>query len=142
MPSLKDIVPAGARVRVGQTEIEVFGLTGRAISHLLGRFPDIAKAITGQSIDVSALIRMGPEVVGAIIACGLRKIGDKETEQDAQDLTPGDWIELLAPIVKQTMTKGVAPFASVLADLGLKAPALPASASVDLGTAQDSRSPN
>lgn len=139
MPSLRDVIPTGERVLVGGIEVEVFGLTGRAIAHLFARFPDVAKALTGQDISVSDIVAMGPNVVAAIIACGMRKIGDEDEESAVLDLTVGDQLDLLGPIVKQTMTKGVAPFLKVLSDMGLKA--VPVSAPEGHGTAPDSNSP-
>jgi len=140
MPSLTDVIPTGVQVHVGGIEVEVYGLTGRGIAHLLGRFPEVRKALSGQGADVSDLIAMGPDCVAAIIACGMRKIGDAAEEAAAIDLTLGDQIDLLSAIIKQTLTKGVAPFLQMLSDMGLKA--VSSSAPENPGTDQDSSLPN
>lgn len=118
MVGLMDIVPATASVEVGGKNVSVYGVSAAGLASLLQRFPALRALMSGQTIDTDALIGMGGEVAGAIIAAGCGYPGDEKAEQIGRMLPVGEQADLLAAILKLTMPKGVGPFMEKLTALG------------------------
>jgi hypothetical protein len=109
MASLLDIVPASASVDVGGVSVSVSGITAKGIGSLLGRFPDIQSALTGEGIMAEKLISLAPDAVAAIIAAGCGAPGNADHEAAAAGLPIGAQVDLLSAIITATLPRGVGP---------------------------------
>jgi|SRR5215831_1720158 len=109
MVSLLDIAPLQESVSVNGATVEVVGIGARGIVSLLQRFPALQKLTTG-TFDAAALWEVAPDAIAAIIAAGVGKIGDHETEESVDRLPLGAQMDLLVAIMKLTMPNGFGPF--------------------------------
>jgi len=109
MVSLIDIAPRSQKISINGSALEVSGIGARGIASLLLRFPALQQLMIGR-IDAELLWRTAPEAISAIIAAGLGKLEDAETETQADQLPIGVQMELLFPIIQLTMPQGVGPF--------------------------------
>ena len=91
MVSITEIAPplAGRTVMVLGTEIEIYGVTNRQWAVLARRFPELKRKIAGLEVAKDDEAVSGMESIPAIIAAGLGKLGDDETEA-AVDRLPGE----------------------------------------------------
>ena len=81
MVGLIDIAPSVETVDVQGTSVAVHGVSAKGVAHLLGRFPELRKLMTGQEVEAEQLMAMGGDAVAAIIAAGCGYPGD-ETGRD------------------------------------------------------------
>ena len=51
MVGLIDIAPSVETVDVQGTSVAVHGVSAKGVAHLLGRFPELRKLMTGQEVD-------------------------------------------------------------------------------------------
>jgi hypothetical protein len=109
MAGLLDIVPASASVDVGGVSVAVSGVSAKGIASLLGRFPEIQAALTGEGITADKLISLAPDAVAAIIAAGCGFPGNAKHEAAAERLTIGAQIDFLSAIITATLPRGVGP---------------------------------
>jgi len=109
MVSLLDIAPLQESVSVNGATVDVVGIGARGIVSLLQRFPALQKLTTG-TFDATALWEAAPDAIAAIIAAGVGKIGDRETEESIDRLPLGAQMDLLVAIMKLTMPNGFGPF--------------------------------
>lgn len=72
------------------------------------RFPAIHDLFMGKglSLDIEALLTVGPDGVAAIIAAGCGLAGNPEAEAFADGLTLADQVEALAKILEVTLPEG------------------------------------
>jgi hypothetical protein len=116
MVGLVDIAPAVEKVDCGGARpIECYGVSARGVASLLGRFPELRKMMSGGEVGADDLMKMAPDAISAIIAAGVGKPGDPETEESADRLPIDTQIDLIAAILRLTMPKGVGPFVEKLA---------------------------
>ena len=135
MVGLIDIAPKGETVEVQGASVAVHGISAKGIAHLLGRFPDLRKLMTGQQVEAQQLMAMGGDAVAAIIAAGCGYPGDEKAESVADKLAIDAQADLLAAIVRLTLPVGLGPFVEKLTALGGLLDAAPSV------TAQASNSP-
>jgi hypothetical protein len=115
MVGLADIAPATAKVDCGgERPVEVRGVSIRGASNLMERFPELQKFFRGMAVSPDELIKIAPDAVAAIIAAGVGKPDDMETEAVADVLPLDAQIDLLEAILRLTMPRGVGPFAEKL----------------------------
>jgi hypothetical protein len=107
MPGLSDLAPIRDEVEVGNGKVVVQGIEGDGIIDLLFRFPELRKAVTGMRVDVNDLMKLGGEIIGAIIAAGTGSPGDKKEEEAARKLPFGTQVELITRILRATVPKGL-----------------------------------
>lgn len=118
MAGLMDISPACETVQVGDKAVTVYGVSAKGISLLLGRFPELRMMMSGRDVPVEQLMAMGGDAVAAIIAAGCGYPGDEKAETMAGSLGADTQADLLVPILRLTMPKGVGPFVEKLTALG------------------------
>lgn len=117
MVGLVDIATLTEKVTVGNQSVEVSGITARGVAMLLGRFPDVRAAMSGIELSADKLMALGPDVVCAVIAAGVGKPGDADTEAQADKLVIEQQVDLLSAILRLTMPGGFGPFAEKLRQL-------------------------
>ena len=121
MVGLVDIAPVTSTVTVRGQEITVSGISARGIAHLLARFPELRALMTGREVALDDLLKLGGDVIAAIIASGTGAPGDADVETAADNLTLEEQADLLAAIVELTMPRGLGPLVERLSRLGLLA---------------------
>jgi len=70
MVRLIDIAPATETVHVQGKPVTVHGVSAKGLTHLLARFPELRRLMTGQEVQADQLLAMGGDAVAAIIAAG------------------------------------------------------------------------
>lgn len=118
MIGLIDIAPRTEAVDVDGTKVEVHGVSASGLAHLLGRFPELRKLMTGLDVDATQLMAIGGEAVGAIIAAGCGYPGDQKAEGAAARLSLDTQADFLGAILRLTLPKGIGPFVVKLTALG------------------------
>mgnify|MGYP001613578916 CR=1 FL=1 len=116
MPSLIDIGDLTEKVEIRGKQLEVQGISAEGIMHLLAKFPDLRKVVTGNA-DEEALKNLSekvPEAVAAILAHGTGSPGDEKAEAQARKLAVGEQVTLIAVIWRLTFPKGVKDFLDAL----------------------------
>ena len=121
MVGLVDIAPVTSTVSIRGQDITITGVSARGIALLLARFPELRALMTGREVGLDALLRLGGDVIAAIIAAGTGSPGDNDAEQAADNLTLEEQADLLAAIVELTMPRGLGPLVERLSRLGLLA---------------------
>jgi hypothetical protein len=140
MVGLIDIVPRAETVDMQGTPITVHGISAKGIAHLLGRFPELRKLMTGQEVETGELMTMGGDAVAAIIAAGCGYPGDEKAEVVAGSLSIDAQADLLAAVLRLTLPVGLGPFVEKLTALGGIMDARPPADAAPSATAQDSNS--
>jgi hypothetical protein len=118
MVGLIDIAPRAETVDVQDTPVAVHGVSAKGVAHLLGRFPELRKLMTGEAVEGSELMAMGGEAVAAIIAAGCGYPGDENAEAVAGKLAIDAQADLLSVIIRLTLPAGLGPFVEKLTVLG------------------------
>jgi hypothetical protein len=118
MVGLIDIAPATETVQVQGNPVTVHGVSAKGLAHLLTRFPELRRLMTGQEVQTDQLLAMGGDAVAAIIAAGCGYPGDNAAETVAGGLSLDLQADLLAAILRLTLPKGVGPFVEKLTALG------------------------
>ena len=121
MVGLVDIAPITSSVAIRGQDITITGVSARGIALLLARFPELRAAMTGRDVALDLRLRLGGDVIAAIIAAGTGAPGDAHAEQAADNLTLEEQADLLAAIVELTMPRGLGPLVERLSRLGLLA---------------------
>jgi hypothetical protein len=130
MTSLIDLAGHPRIVEVNGIKIEVKGISVRGLTALSTRFPEgVGKLLSGGQPDRAALMKMGPEILGAVIAAGIGKPGDAKEEAIADELGLEAQLDLFEEVMKMTFPRGMGPFVKKLQSLGLLVKADPASLS-------------
>jgi len=118
MVGLIDIAPKLETIDVQGTSVAVHGVSARGVAHLLGRFPELRKLMTGQAVETEQLMTMGGDAVAAIIAAGCGYPGDEKAEAVAERLSIDAQADLLGAILRLTLPVGLGPFVEKLTVLG------------------------
>jgi hypothetical protein len=118
MVGLVDIAPKIESVDVQGTTVAVHGVSARGVAHLLGRFPELRKLMTGQAVETEQLMTMGGDAVAAIISAGCGYPGDQKAESVAERLSIDAQADLLGAILRLTLPVGLGPFVEKLTVLG------------------------
>ena len=121
MVGLVDIAPVTSTILVRGQDITITGVSARGIALLLARFPELRAVITGREVAMDDLLKLGGDVIAAIIAAGTGSPGDDDAERAADNLTLEEQADLLASIVELTMPRGLGPLVERLSRLGLLA---------------------
>lgn len=121
MVGLVDIAPVTTAVTIRGQEVTVTGISARGIALLLARFPELRALVTGREVALDELLKLGGDVVAAIIAAGTGTPGDAQAEAAADNLTLEEQADLIAAIVELTMPRGLGPLVDRLSRLGLLA---------------------
>jgi hypothetical protein len=121
MVGLVDIAPVTTAVTIRGQEVTVTGISARGIALLLARFPELRALMTGREVALDELLKLGGDVVAAIIAAGTGGPGDAQAEAAADNLTLEEQADLIAAIVEITMPRGLGPLVDRLSRLGLLA---------------------
>lgn len=141
MASLLDIAPATATVKVGDQDVALSGVSIKGVAYLLGKFEALRRIMAGQGADILSadlIMKLGPDVAAAVIACGCGLPDNAEAEAVAAALPAGVQFELLEKIYALTMPKGVRPFMDRLESLGLLGAADPSNTAPDTTSPQPS----
>ena len=143
MVGLIDLAPRTEAVDVDDACVAVHGISAKGVAHLLGRFPELRKLMSGQEVETGQLMAMGGDAVAAIIAAGCGYPGDEKAEAVAAKLAIDAQADLLAAIVRLTLPAGLGPFVEKLTALGgiLDTQSEPGAGAVPSVTARASRSP-
>jgi hypothetical protein len=118
MVGLLDIAPSVETVDVQGASVAVHGVSAKGLAHLLGRFPELRKLMTGQEVETEHLMAIGGDAVAAIIAAGCGYPGDDAAEAIACKLSLDTQADLLAAILRLTLPRGIGPFVEKLTALG------------------------
>ena len=121
MVGLVDIAPITSSVTIRGQDITITGVSARGIALLLARFPELRAVMTGREVALDDLLKLGGDVIAAIIAAGTGSPGDNDAEQAADNLTLEEQADLLAAIVEFTLPRGLGPLVERLSRLGLLA---------------------
>lgn len=117
MASLLDLARVARKVKVGDDEVDVYGVSAQGFAELMARFPEIGKMMAGITVDAASLGKLAPEALGAFIAAGTGNVGSKEAEEFASKLGMGSQMDLISEILRLTFPRGVGPFVKQLDDL-------------------------
>lgn len=126
MAGLLDIAVAYEEVK----GIRVWGLSGEGIAYLFQRFPDIRRAVVGRSVDRDALLALAPDMIAAIIACGIGFVNDPEQEKAAATLSLDLQMDFIDAILRLTMPDGPDPFVDKILAIKGRLTAAPAPVAV------------
>jgi hypothetical protein len=118
MVGLIDLAPATESVSVHSGSVHVHGISAKGLAHLLGRFPELRRLMTGQDVGAEQLLAMGGDAVAAIIAAGCGQPGDEQAEAVVGNLAIDTQADFLAAILRLTLPKGLGPFVAKLTALG------------------------
>jgi hypothetical protein len=118
MVGLIDIAPSVETIDVQGTSVAVHGISAKGLAHLLSRFPELRKLMSGHEVEIEQLMAMGGEAVAAIIAAGCGYPGDPAAENVAARLTLEAQVDLLSGILRLTLPGGFGPFVEKLTALG------------------------
>ena len=121
MVGLVDIAPITSSVTIRGQDITITGVSARGIASLLARFPELRALMTGREVAQDDLLKLGGDVIAAIIASGTGTPGDPQAETAADNLTLEEQADLLAAIVELTIPRGLGPLVERLSRLGLLA---------------------
>ena len=121
MVGLVDITPITSSVTIRGQDITITGVSARGIALLLARFPELRAVMTGREVALDDLLKLGGDVIAAIIAAGTGVPGDAQAEAAADNLTLEEQADLLGAIVELTMPRGLGPLVEKLSRLGLLA---------------------
>ena len=121
MVGLVDIAPVTSTILVRGQDITITGVSARGIALLLARFPELRAVMTGREVALDDLLKLGGDVIAAIIAAGTGAPGDVDAEKAADNLTLEEQADLLASIAELTMPRGLGPLVERLSRLGLLA---------------------
>ena len=119
MVGLIDIAPVTTSVTIRGSDITVVGVSARGVAHLLARFPQLRALMTGRDVALDEIIRLGGDVVAAIIAAGIGKPGDESQEAAVDNLSLEEQADLLFAIIRLTIPNGVGPLVEKLSSLGM-----------------------
>ena len=118
MVGLIDLAPATESVSVNSSSVPVHGISAKGLAHLLGRFPELRKLMTGQDVGAEQLLAMGGDAIAAIIAAGCGEPGEELAEEVAGNLPIDTQADFLGAILRLTLPKGLGPFVAKLTALG------------------------
>lgn len=118
MVGLIDIAPATETVDVQGKPVAVLGVSAKGLAHLLARFPELRRLMSGQEVQADQLLAMGGDAVAAVIAAGCGHPGDSTAEAIAGTLSLDLQADLLAAILRLTLPRGIGPFVEKLTELG------------------------
>ena len=121
MVGLVDIAPITSSVSIRGKDISITGVSARGIASLLARFPELRALMTGREVALEDLLKLGGDVIAAIIAAGTGASGDVDAEKAADNLTLEEQADLLAAIVELTLPRGLSPLVEKMSRLGLLA---------------------
>jgi hypothetical protein len=110
MVDIADILPSSEPFSIRGTKVEVVGLALPDLVKLGQRFPALVKLLDGFKLD--ALLDQPREVLGAVLAAGIGKLGDAGVERGLGNLKLGEQAAMAAAVVRQT--GGFIPFAELL----------------------------
>jgi len=119
MVGLIDIAPVTTSVAIRGSHITVSGVSAKGVALLLARFPELRALMTGREVDLAEILRLGGEVVAAIIAAGTGNPGDAGIEGAVDNLTLEEQADLLLAIIRLTVPNGVGPLVEKLSSLGM-----------------------
>ena len=77
MVGLVDIAPVTSTVFIRGHDITITGVSARGIAHLLARFPELRALMTGREVAFGDLLKLGGDVIAAIIAAGTGSPGTR-----------------------------------------------------------------
>lgn len=123
MAKLGDIIPAQHRIVLpiegGEQEVDVRGLSLQDIASLMARYPDVIASFDGGNVSALTLLKMGPQVVAAVMAMACGAPNDEAAENALMTLPLGTQVEIADIIIKETMPNGVGPFVQLARRFGL-----------------------
>lgn len=116
MASFLDAVPTKGRVTIGETVVDVPGLSFSALAQLCERFPDLSQLLNGGA-GPQQLVGMARSAVNAMIAAGCGFPGDEKAEAHANAFPADQQLALMTEIVRVTTRGGFGPFVERLVAL-------------------------
>lgn len=120
MVGLVDLAPSVETVSVQEKAVNVHGISAKGLAHLLGRFPELRKLMTGHEVGAEQLLAVGGDAVAGIIAAGCGQPGDEKAEAIATNLPIDTQADFLAAILRLTLPRGIGPFVANLPASGLR----------------------
>lgn len=120
MVGLLDIAKVSKTVQVRGTDVPITGIKLQQFVDLLAKHIDIGAAIGGSNFQTGMnLVKLGPKVLGAVIATGIGFPDDDKQTQAAADLLPGEQLDLILAICEVSLSGDIRPFAEKLNRLGI-----------------------
>ncbi|KJS40359.1 MAG: hypothetical protein VR70_05820 [Rhodospirillaceae bacterium BRH_c57] len=122
MATLLDIVPQTRSVPVCGVNLTVQGVALPDLVSIVVRFPALTGVLSGKGVDVTALVGLGREVCGAVIAAATGCPGNPEAEAKAASLPAMTQVDIVAAAVDLTfpgepVTVAVERLAAIVANL-------------------------
>ncbi|WP_322893466.1 MULTISPECIES: hypothetical protein [unclassified Yoonia] len=117
MSNLIALAGVGKTVTIRGHDITVIGISARGISVLLSRFPSLLEAMNGKGLDGAALMKLGPDIVAALIAWGTGTPNDEAAEAAADSLDMNTQLALLEAIISETFAGDMPGFIKRLTGL-------------------------
>lgn len=116
--SLADIGQRHEDVPIGASFIRVYGISAEDILSLLQRYPDaLVKALNGASGgQFKDIVKTAPQVVSAILAAAVGKIGDAKAEAEARRVPIEYQLDILEAVGRLSFKNGFGPFVKRILD--------------------------
>lgn len=134
MVALTDIAKTNETVAVFGKDVDVYGVSAEGFAILLQRFPQLVSLAKGDKVVPADIIKMGPQVVGAVIAAGCGQPGNADAEAFAAKISVDTQLEFITKIGGATFPKGIGPFLERLQ-------AMSGAVSDEVGKVRDTKSP-
>lgn len=117
MAGLVDIAPVTGSVSIRGTDVDLAGVTAEGLAVLLGRFPELRALFAERDLklEVADVLKLGSNIVAAILAAGTGAPGDAKAEAAARKLPLGDQAKLLHAIWTVSFAEGAGPLVELLA---------------------------
>lgn len=115
---LLDVLPPPKTVTIQGKDFSVTALGGRTISRILGKHENLRAYFTGREVDAVGIFQTALDAVPSIIAAGMGKPFDAETEEQADMIGLENQMELVTAILEATMPRGIDPFIEKFTALG------------------------
>ncbi|WP_375782914.1 hypothetical protein ACE10Z_23660 [Bradyrhizobium sp. Pha-3] len=112
---IRDILPGKGEVTIGESIVEVRGLSLHSFAETVAQFPEIIAYLDGGSIsDPTALLASVPDAALALMACGIGKPGDAEIIGILKVWELPQQTDLLTGVLDRTFKGSARPFVQAL----------------------------
>lgn len=120
MVGLLDIGKIEKTVTIRGTQVQVTGIKLKDLVDLISKNLDLGGVIGGSNLETGIKIaKLGPDVIGAVIAAGIGYPNDSEQVKAAADLLPGEQMDLILAICDVSLSGDVGPFVEKLNRFGI-----------------------
>ena len=110
MPDIFDLVPLSETIEIGDTATTVRPIQLGQCLQIVQRYPALREFLDGSKKEVSYGEILNTGAVPAICAAGCGRFADEDAEAHFSALDADTQSRFLAPILRLTMPRGIAPF--------------------------------